>query len=151
MAAPFVGFMVDKHWFHFGWGDYLFSFFSTVTGRLEKHWGERFPLIMNELCNNGRIRKEDVKQARKELRIIQKELKKFPPRAVIWDIERPDAVGPWGPNNENIPDDGRVPNLACCFRSEDKVDLFVLLDAAFQFALKNKADVELQSHAGKKE
>ena len=92
MAAPFVGFMVDKHWFHFGWGDYLFSFFSTVTGRLEKHWGERFPLIMNELCNNGRIRKEDVKQARKELRVIQQELKAFPPRAVIWDIERPDAV-----------------------------------------------------------
>ena len=64
MAAPFVGFMVDKHWFHFGWEAYLFSFFSTVTGQLEKHWGERFPLIMNELCNNGRIRKEDVKQAR---------------------------------------------------------------------------------------
>ena len=149
MTAPSVGFMVDKTWFHFGWPDYLFSFFSTVTGRLEEKWGERFPCVMNDLCEFGCIKKEKTEQAREELRIIRKELKAFGPRELIWDVEHPEKIGPWGPNNEDIPEDERVPDLSCCFRSEDGVNLLDLLDIALKFAQERNADLDLQQYPQK--
>lgn len=146
MRIPFVGFMVDKTWFHFGWPAYLFSFFSTVTGRLEKYWGERFPLIMNDLCNSACIKKEDAEQARQELRIIREELKAFSPRELIWDIEHPEKEGPWGARNENIRIDDQIRDLSCCFYNEDQVDLFIVLDYALNYAQERNADVELQEY-----
>ena len=149
MTAPFVGFMVDKTWFHFGWPDYLFSFFSTVTGRLEKHWGERFPCIMNDLCEFGCIKKEKAEQAREELRVIRRELKAFGPRELIWDVEHPEKEGPWGRNNEGIRMDDQIKDLSCCFYSEDRVNLFDLLDIALGFAQERNADLELQKYPQK--
>lgn len=149
MATGFVGFMVDKHWFHFGHDQYLFSFFSTVTGRLEKSWGERFPVIMNGLCEDGCIKNKDINCAQEELRIIREELKAFPPKALIWDIEHPEKMSPWGRNNERIRCDAQYPDLSHAFRSEDNVNLLDILEYAFRFALERNADVELQFHAYK--
>jgi hypothetical protein len=81
-----------------GRGDFLFSFFSTISGNLEPNgWGTRFPILLNKLYH-GKLERIDASQALAELRIIEKELKQFTPDQVIWDIQNRDKLPPWGKN-----------------------------------------------------
>lgn len=76
----------------------MHSFFSTVAYNLESsHWGSRFPVIMNELYQ-GKLAQENIDKAIVELGIIRKELQKFSPEKVVWDIEDLSKQPPWGRN-----------------------------------------------------
>jgi 2,3-bisphosphoglycerate-dependent phosphoglycerate mutase len=41
-----VGIKVGNNTDEIGTGDFLSAFFSTVSGRLEGRWGQRFPSLM---------------------------------------------------------------------------------------------------------
>ena len=93
-----VGFKVMFFWYQIGTGDFLHSFFSTVAYNLENgQWGSRFPVIMNELYQ-GKLARENIDKATKELRIIKQELQKFGPEKVVWDIDDLSKQPPWGRN-----------------------------------------------------
>lgn len=93
-----VGFKVMFFWYQIGTGDFLHSFFSTVAYNLENgQWGSRFPAIMNELYQ-GKLARENIDKATKELRIIKQELQKFGPEKVVWDIDDLSKQPPWGRN-----------------------------------------------------
>jgi len=93
-----VGFKVMFFWYQIGTGDFLHSFFSTVAYNLENgQWGSRFPVIMNELYQ-GKLARENIDKATKELRIIKQELQKLSPEKVVWDIDDLSKQPPWGKN-----------------------------------------------------
>ena len=74
-----VGFKVAFFCYQIGNGDFLHSFFSTVSYNLENgKWGSRFPTIMNELYQ-GTLDKDNVETAIVELKKIQLELQAFSP------------------------------------------------------------------------
>ena len=82
-----VGFKVAFFCYQIGNGDFLHSFFSTVSYNLENgKWGSRFPTIMNELYQ-GTLDKDNVETAIVELKKIQLELQAFSPDKVVWDID----------------------------------------------------------------
>ena len=79
-----------------GTNDFVHAFFSTISYHLEKDgWGSRFPTIMNELYQ-GELKKTSAKAALAELKKAQKELAKYSPKDVIWDIEDLKKSPPWG-------------------------------------------------------
>lgn len=93
-----VGFKVMFFWYQIGTGDFLHSFFSTVACNLENgQWGSRFPVIMNELYQ-GKLARENIDKATKELRVIKQELQKFGPEKIVWDIDDLSKQPPWGRN-----------------------------------------------------
>lgn len=48
-----VGFMVDCFFYEVGHGDFVHSFFSTISYHLEKDgWGTKYPLLMNDLYHD---------------------------------------------------------------------------------------------------
>ena len=82
-----VGFKVAFFCYQIGNGDFLHSFFSTVSYNLENgKWGSRFPTLMNELYQ-GTLDKDNVETAIVELKKIQLELQAFSPDKVVWDID----------------------------------------------------------------
>ena len=100
-----VGFKVKFYWYQIGDSDFLHSFFSTVAYNLENgNWGSRFPVIMNELYQ-GKLECDNTDKALEELSIIRKELQKFSPEKVVWDIEDLSKQPPWGNDiSEDITD-----------------------------------------------
>ena len=96
-----VGFKVAFFCYQIGHGDFLHSFFSTVSYNLENgEWGSRFPTIMNELYQ-GTLDKDNVETAIEELKKIQLELQAFSPDKVVWDIDDLSKQPPWGKNISN--------------------------------------------------
>ena len=96
-----VGFKVAFFYYQIGHGDFLHSFFSTVSYNLENgKWGSRFPTIMNELYQ-GTLDKDNVETAIEELKKIQLELQAFSPDKVVWDIDDLSNQPPWGKNISN--------------------------------------------------
>ena len=70
-----------------GTGDFLHSFFSTISGNLEADgWGTRFPVLLNGLYQ-GELQQKDAASALAELDTVEKELARLPPGKIIWDIE----------------------------------------------------------------
>ncbi len=91
-----VGFKVAFFCYQIGNGDFLHSFFSTVSYNLENgKWGSRFPTLMNELYQ-GTLDKDNVETAIVELKKIQLELQAFSPDKVVWDIDDLSKQPPWG-------------------------------------------------------
>lgn len=79
-----------------GTGDFLHSFFSTISGNLETDgWGTRFPVMLNGLYQ-GELQQKDAASALAELATVEKELARLPPGKVIWDIEDRSKAPPWG-------------------------------------------------------
>lgn len=119
-----VGFKVDFYWFEIGSGDFLDSFFSTVAYRLEgAKWGRRFPVIMKKLYQ-GELKRKEIDKAIKELNIIKKELEKFTPDKVIWDIEDLSKQPPWG--NEISEDITDLSNYFVTSDGEDFISVFLM-------------------------
>ena len=95
-----VGFKVKYYWYQVGHGDFLHSFFSTISYHLEQNgWGTEYPFILNELYN-GKLENKNIDC---ELEEIIKKLQKLSPSQVIWDIEDLSKRPPWSGNiNKDI-------------------------------------------------
>lgn len=135
-----VGFKVMFFWYQIGNGDFLHSFFSTVAYNLENgHWGSRFPVIMNELYQ-GKLARENIDKAIKELRIIKQELQKFSPEKVVWDIEDLSKQPPWGKNiSKNITD------LSNYFVTSGGDDFLTVFSHALEKAKEVNAAIEIKA------
>lgn len=72
-----------------GYGDFVFSFFSTVSYHLEGlgKWGTRFPRLLLDLCDHGLVINEHLKELEIELKIIYNELEKLSLADAVYDIE----------------------------------------------------------------
>lgn len=134
-----VGFKIDFLKYEVGHGDFLHSFFSTVSYRLEPEgWGTRYPYLLNKLYS-GRLSVTDVPKAVKELEEVRSKLTQFGPNEVIWDIENLDKKPPWG---NNISAD--ITNLSNYFVTSDGRDLFDVMFAAFEDAQNLKVDIVIE-------
>ena len=122
-----------------GAASFLQAFFSTVSAHLEPSgWGTRFPALMCQL-HKGKLSKSQVELARRELFLVQSELKHFPPSAVIWDIANRSIRPPWG---DNIAPD--ISSLSLYFVTSEGDDLFDVLFATMDEALRMQFDVVLE-------
>jgi len=93
------------------------------------------------LCNAGISLLEFFrKNARKELKKIQKELSKFPPSDVIWDIDDLSKQPPWGNHIS-----GEITNLSNYFVTSDGRDLITIMFMAFDDAEEIKHKIQIIS------
>lgn len=94
-----------------GYGDFVYSFFSTVSYRLEGpgNWGKRFPRLLLDLCDGGLVKNENLNELEAELKTIYKKFEKMPLSDVIYDME--DLSKPM-PNDLMPSEDEGVKNLA---------------------------------------
>lgn len=135
-----VGFKVKFYWYQVGSGDFLNSFFSSVAYHLEnRKWGSRFPLIMEELYQ-GRLSLRKIDRAMEELNTIKRELRKFSPDKVIWDIEDLSKRPPWG---DHISKD--ITDLSNYFVTSEGEDFLVTLSHALEKAKEVGSDVEVKA------
>lgn len=133
-----VCFKVKYYYYEIGTSDFLFSFFSTVAYRAENgHWGSKFPHIMKELYD-GTMKYQNIQYAIKELEEIKKELSKFKPDMVIWDINDLSKRPPWG---NNISSD--ITDLSNYFVTSDGRDFIAVLFKALNRAEETKNDIEI--------
>ncbi|TVZ87697.1 immunity protein 70 of polymorphic toxin system [Aeribacillus composti] len=135
-----VGLKVKYYWYSIGHGDFLHSFFSTVSYHLEPNgWGTKYPLLLNKLYN-GKLEYKYIKDVIKEIDEIQESLKNYSPSQVVWDIEDLSKTPPWG---DNISDE--ITDLSNYFVTSDGEDLITILQKALNKALKIKSDIEIES------
>lgn len=135
-----VGFKVDFLFYQIGHGDFLHSFFSTISYRLEPDgWGTKYPYLLKHLYD-GRLDWSDAPKAIKELEEVRSRLKQLTPQDVIWDIEDLSKRPPWG---GTISSD--ITNLSNYFVTSDGRDLFGVLLKALQDSLSEKTDIEITS------
>ncbi|EIT87446.1 hypothetical protein A374_00200 [Fictibacillus macauensis ZFHKF-1] len=135
-----VGFKVKHYWYQVGHGDFLHSFFSTISYHLEQNgWGTEYPFILNELYN-GKLNYKNIDRAITELELIKKKLQKYNPSQVIWDIEDLSKRPPWG---NNISKD--ISNLSDYFITSEGEDLIDTLMKAFKKGLKTNSDVFIET------
>ena len=93
-----VGIKIDGVLSEIGSAEFFSAFFSTISYRLEAgRWGEKFPMIMNELYQ-GKLLAENAGNALQKLESITVELSKFSPEKVVWDIDNLETRPPWGDN-----------------------------------------------------
>lgn len=96
-----VGFKLGSIVDEVGSQDFLHSFFSTISYRLEtKGWGSNFPVLLNNLYQ-GSLKEIEAEQALIELEIIESGLKKLSTDQVVWRIEEPSVKPPWGDDISN--------------------------------------------------
>ena len=120
-----TAFTVKYYMYTIGTADFLHSFFSTVCGRLENgKWGSRYPYLMNELYQ-GMLSAEHLAAGAEELVQIKKNLARFAPNQVIWDIDDRSLTPPWG---DNISDD--ITDLSNYFVTSDGNDFLTVFSAA---------------------
>lgn len=103
--------------YEIGTSDFLTSFFDTIEYRLTRGiFGKKYPVVLNEFYN-GYPKYENLDNAEKELKDIQKRLKKLKPSKVIWDKNDLNKKPPWGDNissditdlsNYHVTSDGKV-------------------------------------------
>lgn len=135
-----VGFKVAFFCYQIGNGDFLHSFFSTVSYNLENgKRGSRFPTLMNELYQ-GTLDKDNVETAIVELKKIQLELQAFSPDKVVWDIDDLSKQPPWGKNISND-----ITNLSNYFVTSDGEDFITIFFNALEKAKKLQMDLTIES------
>lgn len=135
-----VGFKVKYYWYQVGHGDFLHSFFSTISYHLEQNgWGTEYPFLLNELYN-GKLENKNIDSAITELEAIKKKLQYYSPSQVIWDIEDLSKRPPWG---DNISKD--IINLSNYFITSEGEDLIDILIKALEKGLKTNSDVYIES------
>lgn len=135
-----VGFKVKYYWYQVGHGDFLHSFFSTVSYHLEENgWGSKYPFLLNDLYQ-GKLESENISKALEELEDIKEQLKNYSPSQVVWDIEDISKRPPWGDNiSEEITD------LSNYFVTSDGEDFIKILKSALEKGLKTNSDVYIES------
>ena len=107
--------------YRLGHGDYVFSFFSSISYHLEGigHWGERFPQTLIGLCDHGIVMNDCFDAFSAELDIIERELSMIPVTSVIYDIGDLSIPAPWellpGRENDNLAQPWVTPRSATSF------------------------------------
>jgi hypothetical protein len=135
-----VGFKVKHYWYRVGQGDFLHSFFSTISYRLEPDgWGSKYPYLLKHLYS-GRLNSADISKAVEETKQVQIELSKYKPSELVWDIEDMTKQPPWGDKIST-----QITNLANYFVTSDGRNLFEILFKAFEDAQRLSVDVEIES------
>ncbi|CEK35513.1 hypothetical protein UMC2_38311 [[Clostridium] sordellii] len=133
-----VGLKIDFLWYQIGTPDFLHSFFSTISYNLEdSKWGSKYPILMNELYQ-GKLSWKNANKAIEELNLIRKELKRFSPDYVVWDIDDISKLPPWG---KNISSD--ITDLSNYFVTSDGRDLIEIFIMALNDSISEKTDVEI--------
>ncbi len=114
----------------FGWSDMVYSFFSSVSYNLEGQgkWGSRFPKLLIDLCDYGAVAYEDLDALDKELKVVFRELQKFPLSAAVYDIQEPWLPMPW----EATP--GEIANLAYAWETPRGVPYQKAFDKSIEMA-----------------
>lgn len=134
-----VGVRVGSIVSEIGASSFFNAFFSTIKGLLEPEGaGTRFPIISGEFYE-GHVSANQIDQAIAELKIIKNELSKFPPAAVIWDIDDRSKAPPWG---TNISSD--ITSMGNYFVTSTGRDLLDTLFETFEYAKKKGADVMIE-------
>ena len=129
-----LGSIVDE----IGASSFLNAFFSTIVGLLENgNPGAVYPVVSINLYD-GSVPVDKLEQAVYELKSIREALSKFPPSAVIWDIEDRSKTPPWG---ENISPE--ISSMANYFVSSTGRDLFDVLGEVFSHAIKTHRSVKI--------
>ncbi|MBM6616332.1 immunity 70 family protein [Bacillus suaedaesalsae] len=135
-----VGFQFDCFFYQVGHGDFLHSFFSTISYHLEPDgWGTSYPKLLNDLyykelsCN-------DIPKAIEETEVIRKKLVDYLPSQVVWDIDNLNSKPPWGDNISS-----EITNLSNYFKTSDGRDLFELLHTALTAAYEDKFNLKISS------
>lgn len=124
-----TAFTVKYYMYTIGTADFLHSLFSTVCGRLENgKWGSRYPYLMNELYQ-GMLSAEHLAAGAEELVQIKKNLARFAPNQVIWDIDDRSLTPPWG---DNISED--ITDLSNYFVTSEGEDFLAVSSAALDKA-----------------
>ena len=124
-----TAFTVKYYMYTIGTAEFLHSFFSTVCGRLENgKWGSRYPYLMNELYQ-GMLSAEHLAAGAEELVQIKKNLARFAPNQVIWDIDDRSLTPPWG---DNISED--ITDLSNYFVTSEGEDFLAVSSAALDKA-----------------
>jgi 2,3-bisphosphoglycerate-dependent phosphoglycerate mutase len=131
-----VGIKVGSITDEIGTSDFFHAFYSTVSGRLEAQWGERFPSLMH--LYDGKLPCEQAPAALAELADIRSKLAAFPPDRVIWDIEDRAKMPPWG---SNISAD--ITNLSNYFVTSTGRDLIDLLHEALEASRDEQRPAEI--------
>lgn len=137
MAA---GFKVNYYWYQVGHGDFLHSFFSTISFHLEQNgWGTEYPYLLNKLYYR-KLENKDINGAIIELEEIKKKLQRYSPAQVIWDIDDLSKRPPWG---DQISEE--ITNLSNYFVTSEGEDLIDLLMKSLRMGIKTKSDVQIES------
>lgn len=135
-----VGFKVKYYWYQVGHGDFLHSFFSTISYHLEQNgWGTEYPFLLNELYN-GNLENKNIDSAITELGVIKMKLQNYSPAQVIWDIEDLSKRPPWG---ENISKD--ISNLSNYFITSEGENLIDMLMKVLEKGQKTNSDVYIEN------
>ena len=135
-----VGLVVDFYWYQVGTDSFLHSFFSTVAYNLEAgNWGSRFPVLMKEFYN-GELKNNRIIEALAELDVVSKELKRFSPDKVVWDIEDLSKQPPWGNNISS-----EITDLSNYFVTSDGENLITIIRHAFEKGIEIEQDVCISS------
>ncbi|MDQ0231497.1 immunity 70 family protein [Metabacillus malikii] len=135
-----VGFKVKYYWYQVGHGDFVHSFFSTISYHLEQNgWGSEFPYLLNDLYH-GKLENKNIDSAINELEEIKKKLQNYSPSQVIWDIDNLSKRPPWG---DNISMD--IKNLSNYFVTSEGEDLIDMLMKALEKGIKTNSDVYIES------
>lgn len=123
MSAMSLGLAVGEEVWRVGSGDVLHALFSTICVLLEDgRWGSRFPVLFEQVYQ-GELSAYDVEDAVDELRTVRRELASYGPGEVVWDIDDPTAIPPWGPPLD-------VADVTQCFYAADGRPLLDVLGAA---------------------
>lgn len=134
-----VGLLVDCFYYELGHGDFVHSFFSTISHHLEKDgWGTKYPLLMDELYHNE-LNWNDVLTVKANLREIEEELSKLPADSVVWDIEDLSLTPPWG--DQISP---KVTNLANYFATSSGKTFFEVFQTALDVAEEDKCNLKIK-------
>lgn len=117
---------------------FVHAFFSTISKNCEPlGWGTRFPRLMNELYQ-GKLPSGQAGAALAELRAAKAILTQLPLSGVVWDIDDPSAMPPWG---ENIAPS--ITSLGNYFISSTGRDVFGILEEALDYAAANRREATI--------
>jgi len=121
-----------------GRADFLGSFFDTVAVRLEGGArGSRFPMLA-ALYRDGELSPDAASSARDELERTEHELSQHPPTAVVWDIDDPATLPPWG---SDIAD--TITSLGNYFVTADGRPLIAVMDSALDASVRTGKPVRI--------
>lgn len=130
---------VGEHSEPLGSGSYLHSFLSTISHHLEPQgWGTRYPELMVDL-SQGSLRHSKSRKALQDLVDIQKTLKKYSPRDVVWDINDLGTRPPWG---DDI--DSDITDLSNYFITSSGKDMFQVIADFLKISADSGLDVLIE-------
>ena len=133
-----VGIKVGSITDEMGTSEFFHAFFSTISANLETNgWGSKFPVLLNNLYQ-GSLSPSEATTAINELNIIKKELEKFPPTKVVWNIEDRSKQPPWG---NDISKD--ITSLANYFVTSTGRDVIATILEALEDANENNKSVNI--------